>query len=250
MTETIVSGTPPVVAPPAAAAAPAAAAPAVDAAALQARIDELTEESAEHQRSSQYWAEKARAGAQAAPAAAAEEEPDVLEAITTGGAKGFDALAKKRGFIQRDEVETLINQRAASLTEEQQLMQDYPDLKNKTSDFFKATAGNYGRLVKDGVPQHVAMGQAARATELEFLKAGKLKLPAAIAADTAAEKEEKRLARIAAQTGDKGRRGAAAEEDVDEELSPQQKHMCAAMGISEEAYKKRAQAGVAMKGLG
>jgi hypothetical protein len=248
--ETIVSGTPPAAAVPAAAAAAAAAvaaAPAVEAAALQAQIDELKEQVAEGQRTAQYWADRAKAGTPVA--AAAEEEPDVLEAITTGGAKGFDALAKKRGFIQRDEVENLISQRAASLTQEQQLLQDYPDLKKKDSEFFKATAVAYGDLVKSGVPQAVAMGNAARQTELAFIKGGKIKLPAG--EPSAADKETARLARIAAQSGDGGRRGAApAGDESDEPLTPQQKHMIAAMGISEEAYIKRAKAGVAMKGLG
>lgn len=243
---TLVSGTPPAapaVAAPAPAAAPAAA---VDTTAYQRQIDELKEQVAEGQRTAQYWADKAKTAAPA-KAVETEDEPDVLEAITTGGAKGFDALAKKRGFIQRTEVEELINQRAASLTEEQQLLQDYPDLKKKDSEFFKATALNFGKLVLSKVPQAVAMGNAARQTELEFIKAGKIKLPGSEL--TAAEKEAARVARIAAQSGEPGGRRPAAAEEGDEDLTAEQKHIADAMGISHEAYAKRAKSGVNMKGL-
>jgi hypothetical protein len=243
---TLVSATPPAAPAAAVTAAPAAAAPAVDTAAYQRQIDELKEQVAEGQRTAQYWADKVKAGAPTKPAEA-EDEPDVLEAITTGGAKGFDKLAKQRGFIQRDEVESLINQRAASLTEEQQLLKEYPDLSKKESEFFRATALEYGKLVKSGVPQAVAMGNAARQTELEFIKAGKIKLPAA--AQTKEEKEAARVARIAAQSGDTGARRPAAADEEDEDLTAEQKHIADAMGISHEAYAKRAKNGVAMRGV-
>ena len=209
----------------------------------------MKEQVAESNRTSQYWAEKAK-GSAPAKAETTEDEPDVLEAITTGGAKGFDALAKKRGFIQRDEVETLINQRAASLTEEQALIGEYPDLKKKESEFFKATAVTYGNLVKSGVPQSVAMGTAARQTELEFIRSGKIKLPGA--EPTKEEKETARLARIAAQSGDGGgRRPAAASED-DDTVSDDEalaiKRLAEALEIpldkAAERYKARARKGV------
>ena len=147
--------------------------PAPELATLQQQINDLKEQVAESNRTAQFWAEKAKssAPAPAAPAAAEEEdETDVLEAITTGGVKGFDTLAAKRGYVKRDEVETLINQRATVLTREQELLQEYPDLKKKDSEFFKATAVNYGTLVRSGTPAPVAMELAAKQTELEFLR--------------------------------------------------------------------------------
>jgi len=219
----------------------------VAAAAFQAQIDELKEQVAEGQRTAQYWADKAKTAAPAKAAVAdPEDDTDVLEAITTGGAKGFDALAEKRGFMKRGEVETLINQRATSLTKEQELIQRFPDLKVKNSDFFRATAVHYGELVKAGTPQSVAMELAADKAELDLMRSGKIK-PAG-SEPTKAEKETARLARIAAQGGGE-RRGPAAAEEGDDELSPQQKHIALAMGISEEAYSKRAKSGVKMKGL-
>ena len=228
------------------AAAAATETPAPDPVALAATITELREQIAESNRTAQFWADKAAAAGKPAAAAATEEdEPDVLEAITTGGAKGFDALAAKRGFIKRDEVETLINQRATSLTKEQELIQRFPDLKDKTSDFFKQTAGYYGDLLKQGVPQATAMELAADKAELALMRTGKIK-PAG-AQQTKEEKEADRVARVQAQAGEgSGRRPAAASEE-DTELTPDQKHIAAAMGVSEEAYQKRAKAGVAIK---
>jgi hypothetical protein len=230
---------------PAPAAAAAAVDPAVD---WQRQIDDLKEQVAEGQRTSQYWADKAKTGAPAAAAAPAEEEDDVLEAITTGGAKGFDALAKKRGFIKTIEVEALIDSKASALTKEQELMSEFPDLKNKKSDFFKDTAVAYGALIKQGTPPVVAMELAAQQTELAHMRSGKIKLPGA--APTPAEKEATRLKRVAAQAGaGSGARPSAAAEDDDLELTPEQAHIADAMGISHEAYAKRAKAGVSMKGL-
>ena len=228
----------------------------------QRQIDELKEQVAEAQRTAQYWADKAKPAPAPAPAPVVEEEPDVLEALTTNGAKGFDALASKRGFIRRDEVEQLINTRAQSLTTEQNLLAEYPDLKNKGSDFFKATAAHYGDLVKAGTPQAVAMGLAAKQAELQFIRDGKIKLPGQAPALTREEKETARLARVAAQGGDTGRRSSAPAEDDDGELDANQLNLVRKMLVGTpgadgkpmteaqaiERYKVRAKAGVAMRG--
>jgi hypothetical protein len=250
-TETAATGTP--ASPPAAAADPVA---------LQRQVDELKEQIGEANRTSEFWAGKARAGG-AAPqaAAAAEDDTDVLEAITTGGAKGFDALAEKRGFIKREGVEKLIDERAQSLTTEQNLLQEFPDLKNKQTDFFKATASHYGELIKGGTPQHVAMGLAAKQAQLQFIIDGKIKVGAA-AAPTKEEKEAARLARVAAQGGE-GRRGpaAGAGDEDDNELDAQQLNIVRKMLVGTKgkdgkpmdeeqaiaAYKVRARGGVQMR---
>lgn len=245
---------------PEATAAAATAAAETAAAAQQTRIDELTEQVAEAQRTAEFW-QKKNAPAAAAPAAE-EDDTDVLEAITTGGAKGFDALAKKRGFIQRDEVETLINSKAASLTKEQELMTRFPDLKDKKSEFFKTTAGYYGDLVRAGTPQAVAMELAADKAELDLMRSGKIK-PAG-AAPTKEEKETARLARIAAQGENGGRRPAATADAEDDELNPEQLKVVRSMLVGQpgldgkpmteaqavERYKARANAGVAIRGGG
>lgn len=247
---TTVSGTPPAVGTTTTAGAPAAAAPPpVDAVALQKQIDDLKEQVAESTRAAQFWADKAKTP-ETKPAKAAEpEEDDVLETITAKGGKGLDALLAKRGYVRAEEVEEKINTRAAQLTKEQELLGRFPDLKRKDTEFFKATAGYYGDLVKEGVPQSKAMELAADRAELEFIRSGKIKLPGA--EPTKEEKETARLARIKAQgSGGDGRRPAASADEDDEGLTPEQKHIAAAMGISEEAYAKRAKAGISMGGRG
>lgn len=230
----------------AAATATAAASAAKDAD-YQRQIGELKEQNAEVQRTAEFWAQKAKTTPAAATAStAADDDPDVLEAITTGGAKGFDALAEKRGFVKKADVETMINSKATQLTKEQELIGRYPDLKKKDSEFFKSTALHYGELVKDGTPQSVAMELAAERTELELMRAGKIKAPGA--EPTKEEKETARLARVAAQAGESGGRRAAAADEGDDELSPEQKRIADAMGVSHEAYLKRAKAGVKMGG--
>jgi hypothetical protein len=225
---------------------PAAAAP--DAAALQRQIDELSEQVKESQRTAEFWAERAR---QSAPQPAPQPEPepddddtDVLEAITTKGAKGFDELAAKRGFVRRNDVAAMIEQRATALTKEQELIARYPDLKVKNSEFFKATAAHYGELVKGGTPPTLAMELASEKTELDFMRSGKLKPEAP--KDDRGDREERR-ARAAAQAGPSSRRPAATEPD-DDELNDQQKRIADAMGVSHEAYLKRAKAGVNIGG--
>jgi hypothetical protein len=145
-------------------------------------------------------------------------------------------------------VEALIDSKASALTKEQELMAEFPDLKNKKSDFFKDTAVAYGSLIKQGTPPVVAMELAAQQTELAHMRSGKIKPPSVTA--NAAEKEATRLRRVAAQaSAGSGARPAAPAEDDDEGLTPEQIRVADAMGVSHEAYAKRAKAGVNMKGL-
>ena len=60
------------------------------------------------------------------------------------------------------------NPKAASFSSEQELMCRYPDLKKKTSEFFKATARLYGLLVEAGLPPIEAMAIAAQETAAQF----------------------------------------------------------------------------------
>jgi hypothetical protein len=64
--------------------------------------------------------------------------------------------------------------KARSLSKEQELVRRYPDLKKKTSEFFKATARRYGRFVQAGVPPTEAMVIAAEETAAQFIREGKI----------------------------------------------------------------------------
>jgi hypothetical protein len=257
--DTTVSTTPPPAAPPA---PPAAAGPsAEDLAARQAEIDALKAENTSLRHSSEFWAQRAQATPPAPAAAAAPPEPepedntDLLDLLTTGGPKAFDRYMKSKGYVTRTEAEemasAIANSKASQLTTESQLLSKYPDLANKQSEFFRATASHYGELVKEGVPEQLAMKIAAERAELDGFKSGKVKTPAQRTTDQAAEAERKRQARISAQAGDRGNRPAAdAEpEDDDTTLTEAQKAICRGMDISEEAYIARLKKGTALGGL-
>jgi hypothetical protein len=221
-------------------------------AAMQKQLTDMKSEMAEKDRAIEFWANKAKAApASAAPKAEeVEDDTDILEAITTRGAKGFDEIAKKRGFIKGDDVDSRINSTVGRVTKEQELKKQYPELNDSKSEFFKLTADNYGVLVKAGTAPAVAMEMAAAQTELQLLREGKRKLPAQQKADDDAQKEKDRKARIKAQSGEGGRTAPAAGDETDDELTDEQKRICSAMGISEAQYKERAKTGVAMKGIG
>jgi hypothetical protein len=221
-----------------------------DLAAIQASIDALKAENNDLRRSNEFWADQARSAARtppAPPAAKPEPEPeddtDLLDLISTGGAKAFAQYMKKKGFVTKEEAAEMANNiastKANQLTTEAELLRNYPELGDKSSPFFKATAANYGDLVKEGVPPQLAMRLAAERAELQGIKTGKVKTPQQ--KNTEQDREAQRQRRIDAQSGDRGQRvPIEAEEDESDELTAEQKYICKAMNISEEAYKKRA----------
>jgi hypothetical protein len=248
--------TPP--APPTAPAAPQAPA-APDAAELQRKIDALTAQVSEGQRTAEFWYNKANA--QPAPpksAAADEPEVDVLDLATKGG-KAFEAYmeswAKKQGYVKGEQMSEAITAKAQELAAQGKLVSQYPELKNEKSEFFQQTALEYGRLKKMGVSEVVAMEMAAERTELSFLREGKMKTPAQQRADAEADKAQARRDRAAAGAGDRGSRRPA-ETEEDGELDDEQKQIAIRMLVDDnttpeqavEKYKARAKQGVKMRG--
>lgn len=217
--------------------------------ALKAQLADTT-------RAAEFWQEKASAKpAKAEPKQEEEQEVDLLELMTTGGPKAFEKYMKARGFVSKSEVDQAVNSKAQQLSKEQELSSKYPDLKNSKSDFFKATALHYGDLIKNGVPETLAMEVAAERAELEGIRSGKVKTPAQRTDEEKAERERARLDRIKAQAGDRGGRQPDNSDD-DEDLTPEQKRiaikMLAGDGVTEEQaiekYKARAKKGVLMGG--
>jgi hypothetical protein len=228
--------------------------PTEDVAAIKAQLTAAQEAAAENKRVADYWYEQ-RGMRAPEPVAAPEPEPeddtDILDVLTTQGVKGFDALLAKRGFVRAADVDARVNSKAAQLTAEADLINQYPDLRKRDSAFFVATARHYGDLTRQGVPEAVAMRLAAERAETDGIRAGTVKTPAQIAADAKTAKEATRLARIAAQAGDRTSRTAEVDgADDDDTLTAHEKHICAAMGISEESYIARAKAGVQMSSRG
>lgn len=255
----------------AASATPAAAAAAAgpDPVALQKQIDELNKqlgdtktELGETRRAAEFYEGKAKekpAPAAAAAAATEEDDVDVLEAITTRGAKGLGSLLDKLGYVKASDVDKKVDAKTAGVLKEQALLKQYPDLDDKKSEFFKETATAYGELVKQGVSGPVAMEMAAERVELRFMREGKIKTPS----ETKAEKERDRKARIAAQGGEGVGRTPSAAEEEDDTLTAEQERIVRSMLVGNpgkdgkpmdfaqatEAYKARAKSGVAMKGI-
>ena len=227
MSTTVVN--PPAAAPAAPAALPAAPATAPpDSAALQAQIDQLKLQAAEATRAAEFWHGKANAAPPAKEPPKEEDEPkeDILE-LAMDPKKFNKYIAdqiKKQGYVKREDAEKLVNGKAAQISRETTLMKKYPDLEDHDSEMFKTTASRYGELVKNGVAEGIAMEMAAESAELQLIRAGKIKTPA----EKAAAKEADRLARIAAQGGDRGGRSAGGDEE-DTELDDTQKRI--ALGI-------------------
>jgi hypothetical protein len=214
--DAIVSGAPPV-APPASDAAAAAAATAAETAALRKQIADLSATSEENARAAQFWADKARTGVKDAgvkeAAADADADVDLLELITTKGAKGLDDLMAKRGYVRGDDVDRRVNVKATEIAAETALRTEYPDLDNPESEFFKMTAREFGALKDRGLPAPDAMRSAAERTYLRFLREGKVKTPQQAAEGAKAQRDADRAARAAAGAGDRGGRAAQGADD-------------------------------------
>lgn len=221
-------------------------------AALQTQIDQLKAEkneeksrAAENETNARYWHEQAKAS-KVAPAAKVEpaedeDEIDPIEAMSKNGSKGFRDLGKRSGFMTKDEVNNLVEARAQQLTVEAQLAKDFPQITDQSSEFFKATAKEYGELTAQGIPHLTAMKQAPRMAKLALMEAGKL-MPAA-------EREEREQRSVAAG-GDRsrGKGGKSSADEESDELTPLQRQICEQMGVDEKKYKSRAKDGVVYSG--
>lgn len=225
----------------------AAAEPPNPLAALQAQIDALKAENAEKDESARFWHDKAKEAAAGrpgaakeppagAPAATAEDDEDPIELLSKEGSKGFDKLIEKRGYAKKADVDKMVNARAALLTEENALFAEFPELKDKKSEFHKETSQHYQAMTAAGVPGVQAMRLAAEKTALEQFRSGKR---------TTKADQEALEERAAAASGDRTRRGGKTEAEAtgNEPLTPLQKQICEEMGVSEKAYRERANKG-------
>jgi hypothetical protein len=198
----------------------------------------------------QYWHSKATAKP---AAAAAEPEPDVdlLDVIGNKGAKGLDEVLKTRGFVRQADVESLIAGTVDRVTREGKAVERFPELKDPSSDFFKAYKQNLGALAKDGIKGVAATELAAERTYLQFVDEGKMDTAAqrkakADKAEGDDETEAERIARANAAGGATGRRASGKEARPTEtaEDKAQIARICQGMGITVEQWKARAEKGV------
>jgi hypothetical protein len=236
--ETVISNAP----PPDAAVTP----PAEDLATIKAELAAAKADAAEKTRVADYWYQQRSQATAAPPEPKPEPEPeediDVLDALTTKGVKGLDEILSKRGYVRADEVDARVNSRANQMAAEHELLTQYPDLGKSDSEFFQSTAQHYNDLRKQGVPDAVAMRQAARNAELDGIHSGKVKTPAQKTTDTTAQRQADRQARANAQAGDRGGRQAV-DLSGDDELSDNDhaavRQLADALDITEAAAEKR-----------
>ena len=221
--------------------------------------------------SERHWSEVARTRqpVEEAPEKppAAEEEIDVIEALTDEGAKGLDKVLKRLGYARVEDIDQKIERTRGQITQDARLLGRFPDLGDEKSEFFAATAKRYEQLKKnEGIRgSGMLMELAAELAEKDLgggkkpQSGGRRREPegdedddGGYSDDRAAadepENEEDRIERVRAQAGSRGRRPAR-EAEPNDDLSPLQKKIAARLGVSEEAYRKRAKAGVRISGL-
>lgn len=211
---------------------------AAEAKTLAAEVKALKAQVAEKDDAVRYWHGEAKKGAKAEPKADEPDEDekiDLLDVIGTKGTKGLTAVLRKAGFVSAAEVDQKVEQRTAQVVRESKLVQEFPELSDDKSEFFKATAVEFGKLQRDGMPKAIAMEQAARNVRLAEYEAGTA-TPAAKTKDPEAERQR----RIKAQGGDRGTRRSGTEDS--DALSDDQKTILAGMRVSEKDFREQTQA--------
>src|SRR5947209_2644486 len=136
---------------------------------LRKELETLKASLAEKDEAVKFWYEKASGGKKeelAKKDAEPEDDTDLLDLISKSGSKGLKSWMAKQGFTSKDEVDRLVQQRAGQLTREAELVRQYPELKDESSDFFKSVAKEFQKL-KGKVSDDMAMEMAAERVELK-----------------------------------------------------------------------------------
>jgi len=234
----------------------------------KAAHDALIRERDEARNSERYWAERARSGGNNTPAPAAENDdaPDSREFLddddTPAGleddtaaklvddfaSQGVSALTK-RGFItaadaKRIAVDTavkvsreLIGRERQKMTSDAQIVTDFPELKDQTSELFKETAAIYQKAL--AMDPNAAKTPAALYLAAQAAKAS-LKGRQAPPASRREEEEHEDDRRRRADAQDGRSRGRSTAEDTSDMLGPEAKELISKMGITEDEYKASA----------
>lgn len=223
----------------------------------------------ESDETARYWAEQARNTPVRQPAPEPEKEDDfsdvdLVDLITTQGAKGLATVIERMGYAKKADVQAEIVATRSGIAAENALMSQYPELADDQSPFFLATAKIYNQLKADPAMANSPnlINYAARTAKAELAlrndggRGGRRAAPPAEEDDFEEEltPEEQRAARAGRQNGDRGRRdsrGAGPQGDV---LSPMQadivrKFQSVGAPLTEESYRRHAKAGVRMGGV-
>jgi hypothetical protein len=182
---------------------------------------------------------------------------DLVDALTNGDHKAIAQAMREMGFVSAAEVQREIAATRQQITAESKLFSSYPDLQDDKSEFFARTGEIYNELASD--PQMAKSGKlvevAARMAKAELGSAAPRRRAAESVDDPEDDPEEERARRVSRQSGDRGRNSTRQGSDGESEvLSAIQKDIVrrlrsAGANITEEAYAKRAKAGVRMGGL-
>lgn len=239
--------------------------------ALREEIAQLKRTNSELSVSERHWAELARGRNEPEPVV--EEEEDDLDAdpelgdddtpeklVDEFSAKGIKAL-ERRGLMTKkaaremaEKIATKIvteklGQARAEMTQDQAIVGEFPELKDPESELFKATAKEFKSIVKLDPKLKDSPGALMMAARM-----AKLNLKPAKAADRDPDdpdfvdedddvdpRERRRLERVAAQSGDRGRRRTSddgSDPDGAPVIGPETRQLLAAMKISPEDYEK------------
>ena len=184
----------------------------------------------ESDETARYWAEQARNGGARPPAAAAPpaedtlDDVDLVDIITTKGAKGLGEVMGRMGYVKRSEVAQDINASRAASNSEAAVLAKYPDLADNGSPMFERTAEIWNLLRTD---PHMAKSDnlmmiAARTASAELGLSVDQPRSRRREPDDDYDQELDRTERIARQSGDRGSRPSRT---GPEELSQAQKTM-------------------------
>jgi hypothetical protein len=248
----------------------------------------MQRETTEARQSERFWADRARGngnGHAAQPQIVEEEDPietsdllpkpkkisgagDVDEAIFNDpdkwleaiakGPRAIEALVKKQGYVNAEEVAEIaakvarrtVDVERGKITTDNRLMNAFPDLADNKSELFKATAEEYQELIAFD-----PSAQKSPATLFAAAKAAKARLAAAKPRqgdddyeDNYDRVESARRRRVDAQDG--SRNGRAARDEDTDTMGPQAKQIAKMMGITEEEFKTEKKKTDAMRRAG
>jgi hypothetical protein len=238
---------------PAIAAAAAAKKDKDDLEALRAENASLKRTNSELSESERFHAGRADAAekkGKPAPKADDEDDPDdtpekFVDDLSASGVRALEkrgVLTKKAARelikeIATEVAESIVGKRAAGMMSDAKLLRDYPDLEKEGSELHKATGVIYRELIANDPALKNSPGTLAMAARLAKAE---MKKP------DEDEAETKRLERVRAQQGDRGRRTSSQFDDDDAVgLTETQKSIAASFGVDEKeviAEKKKLRA--------
>lgn len=162
-----------------------------------------------------------------------EKDPARIKTTFNKIVKAQIAAELQRGnYVSRQEAEGYVAQMVNSASAFNQLLTDFPGLKDPKGEFFAETQKQLAALGNDpamyGAPQGVLERMAAQQAEIALTRAGKTQL--------ATDPEEERYERVARQRGGSRGRGQVADEVT---LSLAEKDMARKLGIDEKRYLAR-----------